>query len=90
MPSGDIEESAPVTDVDKGLSASEVERLREKWGWNEIPVPTTPLYILFLKQFTGFLSVIIMFAAIVSLVVVDYVDFGVIVVMLLVNGKQIG
>lgn len=85
MPSGDIEESTPVTNVDNGLSASEVESLREKWGWNEIPVPTTPLYIIFLKQFTGFLSVIIMFAAIVSLAVEDWVDFGVIVLMLLVN-----
>ena len=85
-----VEESPAVevaaTNIDVGLTASEVESLREKWGWNEIPTPTTPTYVLFLRQFTGFLSIIIMIAAIVAIAVVDYADFIVIVCMLFVNG----
>jgi magnesium-transporting ATPase (P-type) len=82
-----VEKSAVLaTNIDVGLTASEVESLREKWGWNEIPTPTTPTYILFLRQFTGFLSIIIMIAAVVAIVVLDYQDFVVIVCMLIVNG----
>ena len=79
-------ESLPTTNIDVGLSGSDVEKLREKWGWNEIPTPSTPTYILFLRQFTGFLQIIILIAAIVAIAVVDYPDFIVIVAMLLVNG----
>lgn len=69
-------EEVPDTDVDVGLSADEVEKLREKWGWNEIPAPTTPLYMLFVHQFTGFLAILIEVAAIISLAVQDWTDFG--------------
>lgn len=78
-------EGMPITDVDKGLTSREVEQAREKWGWNEIPVPVTPLWVLYLRQFTGFLSIIIIIAAIVSAIVVDVVDLGVILAMLIVN-----
>ena len=86
MSSGDIEESVPTTDIDVGLTATEVEAAREKWGWNEIETPTTPLYILFLRQFTGFMSIIILIAAVVAFAVEDYPDGAVILVMLFVNG----
>ena len=79
-------ESLPTTNIDVGLSGSDVEKLREKWGWNEIPTPSTPTYILFLRQFTGFLQVIILIAAVVAIAVEDFSDFGVIIAMLLVNG----
>ena len=71
-----VEEDIPDTDVDVGLSADDVEKLREKWGWNEIPAPSTPLYMLFVHQFTGFLSILIEIAAIISLAVQDWTDFG--------------
>jgi len=83
----DVEKAVPATNVDIGLTASEVIQLREKWGWNEIPTPTTPVYILFLRQFTGFLSIIIMLAAVVSIAVLDYPDFIVIIIMLIVNAS---
>ena len=86
MPSGDIEEPAPTTDVDIGLTEKEVEAAREKWGWNEIETTSTPLYILFLRQFTGFMSIIILIAAVVALAVEDWPDMGVILCMLIVNG----
>jgi H+-transporting ATPase len=72
----DAEEEVLRTNVDVGLSADAVEKLREKWGWNEIPAPSTPLYMLFVHQFTGFLAILIEIAAIISLAVKDWTDFG--------------
>ena len=42
------------TSVTQGLTTSEVEQSLAAHGKNEIPVEVTPLYILFLRQFTGF------------------------------------
>jgi H+-transporting ATPase len=74
------------TDVAVGLTTEQVEAARAVYGVNEIPVPESPLYVLFLHQFTGFLPFLIELAAIVSLAVQDYVDFGIIAAILLVNG----
>lgn len=87
MTAEDVEQPAPATDVDVGLTAKEVATSREKWGWNEIPMAETPLYILFLRQFTGFMSIIILIAAVVAASVEDWTDFGVILIMLLVNAS---
>ena len=57
------------TDSTKGLSTSEVEQSLEAWGKNEIEVEITPLYVLFLRQFTGFMPFLIELAAIISLAV---------------------
>jgi H+-transporting ATPase len=73
-------------DTNIGLTQQQVEQLRDKYGWNEIPAPTTPLYMLFLHQFTGFLAVLIEIAALISLAVQDYTDFGIICGILFVNG----
>lgn len=81
-------EHEPTTDVNVGLSLKEVEQLREKYGWNEIPVSSTPLYMIFLHQFTGFLPILIELAAIVALAVQDYTDFGIIAGILLINGRR--
>jgi H+-transporting ATPase len=73
------------TDPDTGLTTSQVEKALEKYGLNEIPAPVTPLYMLFLYQFSGFLPFLIEVAAIVSLGVQDYVDFGIITAILVIN-----
>ena len=57
------------TDSTKGLSTAEVEKSLEAWGRNEIEVEVTPLYVLFLRQFTGFMPFLIELAAIISLAV---------------------
>lgn len=74
-----------MTDPDSGLTDAEYAVALEKYGKNEIPVTETPLYVLFLRQFVGFLPVLIEVAAIVSLAVEDFVDFGIIIAMLSVN-----
>jgi len=83
----DEEETVPLipTDVDVGLTTEQMEQALEKWGPNDIPVPEKPLYMLFLKQFTGFLPLLIEIAAIVSLGAQDWTDFAIIVAILLIN-----
>eukprot|EP00934_Nitzschia_sp_Nitz4_P000544 Nitzschia sp. Nitz4//scaffold74_size92883//75836//78832//NITZ4_004832-RA/size92883-augustus-gene-0.8-mRNA-1//1//CDS//3329557622//544//frame0 len=74
------------TELDIGLTEGEAQLALSKYGPNEIPVPQTPLYKLFLHQFTGFLPVLIELAGLISLAVEDFVDFGIIFGILLVNG----
>lgn len=66
------------TDISTGLTTEQVNAAVAKYGTNEIPVKVTPLYVLFLHQFAGFLPFLIEIAAIISLAVQDYVDFGII------------
>ncbi|KAL7575337.1 hypothetical protein ACA910_001855 [Epithemia clementina (nom. ined.)] len=68
-----------------GLTTAEVEESRDKFGLNAVPVHVTPTYIIFLRQFVGFLPVLIELAAIISLAAQDYPDFAIIVIILLVN-----
>ncbi|KAG7367335.1 E1-E2 ATPase-domain containing protein [Nitzschia inconspicua] len=82
----DADNDIPYTNADVGLLAEEVQQQREIHGWNEIPAPEAPLYLLFVHQFTGFLAILIEVAAIISLAVQDWTDFGIIVGILLVNG----
>jgi H+-transporting ATPase len=81
-----VVEDVPTTDLKIGLSLTEVKELRELYGWNDIPTPSTPLYMLFLHQFTGFLAILIEIAAVAALAVQDYTDFGIIIGILFING----
>lgn len=74
------------TDPTTGLTTSQMEQSREIYGLNVIPIESTPLYVLFLRQFVGFMPLLIEVAAIISIAVQDYVDFGIVLAMLLVNG----
>jgi len=73
------------TNPETGLTTEEVTAAFEKYGPNEIPAPETPLYIIFLRQFVGFLPFLIEAAAIVAIAVQDYVDFAIIAGIMLVN-----
>jgi len=66
------------TNPDTGLTDDEVLKAREIYGVNEIPAPETPLYVIFLRQFVGFLPLLIEIAMIVALAVQDWIDFGII------------
>lgn len=80
----DLEDQFPTTDP-VGLNDAAVEAALTKYGRNEIPVVEVPLYITFLRQFVGFLPLLIEIAALVSLGVGDYTDFGIITAMLFIN-----
>jgi len=68
-----------------GLTDEQVKQSLATFGKNEIVTPETPLWKLFLKQFIGFLPLLIELAAIVSIAVQDYTDFGIILAMLFIN-----
>jgi H+-transporting ATPase len=74
------------SDPNNGLTLEEVEKSLAVHGPNEIPVEITPLYVLFLRQYMGFMPFLIELAAIISLAVQDYVDFAIVAAMLLING----
>lgn len=73
------------TNPTSGLTDSEVEASRGTYGLNEIPAEVTPLYMLFLRQFVGFLPFLIELAAVASLAVGDYPDFAIILGILAIN-----
>jgi len=73
------------TDPRKGLSTSEATKRLEQFGKNEIAeVKTNPL-LKFLSYFTGSIAFLIEVACILSAVVQDWLDFGIILGLLIVN-----
>ena len=68
-----------------GLSSVKAEELYLNWGYNEIPEVEISLWWIFLLQFTGTMPYMLELAAIISIAVLDYVDFAIIVAMLLCN-----
>jgi H+-transporting ATPase len=73
------------TDTKQGLTTVQVQAALDKYGPNEIPVSSTPLYILFLRQFVGFLPFLIELAMLIALAVQDWVDFGIIFGIMMIN-----
>ena len=67
------EEVFVATDPAVGLTTEQVAAARAVYGVNEIPVPSCPVCMLFLHQFTGFLPYLIELAAIVALAVQDWI-----------------
>ncbi|WP_295312145.1 cation-transporting P-type ATPase [Roseobacter sp.] len=75
---------------DKGLTDTEVLTARQTSGWNELPAvtPVKPV-VVFLRQFTSFLVVILIIAAGVALVlgeVIDAITIGLVVILNAVLG----
>ena len=74
-----IEPQIPALNPDDplfGLTDEQVQKSLAEFGKNEIFIPETPLYVLFIRQFIGFLPLLIEVAALVSLGIGDYIDFG--------------
>ena len=70
-----------------GLSRAEVETRRATHGWNELPQPpTTPPITVFIRQFTNFLVVILILAAVIAFFVGDPVDTLAIGLVIMLNG----
>jgi H+-transporting ATPase len=78
VPGGDSDELA-------GLSQTEAARLLVEHGRNEIPEHDTPWYQLLGKQFVGVMPFMLEIAALVSAVIPDWADFGIIMAMLIIN-----
>jgi magnesium-transporting ATPase (P-type) len=76
----------PQKDNIAGLTTAQVEKLYEKWGYNELPTIEVPLWYVFLMQFTGTMPYMLELACVLSLAVQDWVDFAIIFTMILCNG----
>jgi H+-transporting ATPase len=88
------EESIPVpppedqqvpTESTSGLSQAEAQQRIEKYGYNEIPEEEENPLLKFLSYFWGPIPWMIEIAAILSLVVRHWADFGIILALLIVN-----
>jgi len=74
------------TDMDTGLSESEVKTRQEKFGMNSLPKKKkTPQIIKFLTQFTDILVLVLIFAAAISLLLHETVDGLVILGIVFIN-----
>ncbi|WP_042667843.1 plasma-membrane proton-efflux P-type ATPase [Desulfurococcus amylolyticus] len=69
----------------RGLTKADVEERIRKYGLNVVPEKKESLLKLFLKKFTGLTPYTIEAAAVISFVLGRYVDFAVMVALLLVN-----
>ena len=56
-----------------------------KWGYNELPEVKVSLWYMLFLQFTGTMPYMLELACIISIAVGDYVDFAIIICMLLAN-----
>jgi H+-transporting ATPase len=88
------EESVPVPPTEdqpvpkestSGLSQAEAQQRLEKYGYNEIPEEEVNPLLKFLSYFWGPIPWMIEAAAILSLVVRHWADFGIILALLIVN-----
>ncbi|KAG0222541.1 hypothetical protein BGW42_006476, partial [Actinomortierella wolfii] len=73
------------TDPSKGLTTEEAELRRQTFGLNEIKENKRNPIIKFLSYFTGAIANLIEIACIVSAIVQDWLDFGIILALLLIN-----
>ncbi|KAG0055248.1 hypothetical protein BGZ83_009180 [Gryganskiella cystojenkinii] len=73
------------TDPMHGLTDQEVEDRRAQWGPNELKEVKKNPILKFLGYFTGAIAYLIEVACIISAVVKDWLDFGIIFALLLVN-----
>ena len=86
-PSLDIDEQFERFNVDRnGLDSDEVVKRREQYGANALHEEQIKPLLKFLHYFWGPIPWMIEVAALLSLVVGDLADFGIILVMLLFNG----
>ena len=83
-------EKAPKSEVPLeerlGLTSEQAEAGIAKWGYNELPQIIVPLWYIFLIQFTGTMPYMLELACVLSLVVQDWIDFAIILTMVMCNG----
>ena len=71
----------------EGLTSKEVGKRRETYGLNELPKQKTDsIFIIFLRQFSSPLLYILIIAGIIAVLLGEYIDGGVILAVLLLNG----
>src|SRR5690242_11816563 len=70
-----------------GLGGGEVERRRQEHGWNELAEkPPRPAWIRFLLHFTDLMVLLLIGAAILSIVLQEWTDAVAIIAIVILNG----
>ncbi|KAF2203681.1 plasma-membrane proton-e [Delitschia confertaspora ATCC 74209] len=73
------------TDIHQGISTAEAEKRRKVYGWNEITAEKESMLKKFLGYFTGPILYVMELAVLLAAGLQDWVDFGVIIGILLLN-----
>jgi plasma-membrane proton-efflux P-type ATPase len=73
------------TDPSHGLTSTEVQERQAKFGMNELPEKKTNPFVKFFGYFTGPISYLIEISCIIAAVVGDWIDFGIILALLIIN-----
>ncbi|RYP80199.1 hypothetical protein DL770_006330 [Monosporascus sp. CRB-9-2] len=74
------------TDVERGLTSSEVSQLQQKYPLNELDVGgAIPWYKIFLKQLFNAMILVLFFAMVLSFAVKDWIEGGVLVAVIVLN-----
>lgn len=73
------------TDPLTGLTPQEVAERVERFGLNELPEKKTNPILKFLSYFTGPIAYLIEIACIIAAIVEDWLDFGIILALLIIN-----
>ncbi|KAH8593286.1 plasma membrane ATPase [Bisporella sp. PMI_857] len=73
------------TDTRIGLTDAEVHQRRKKWGWNQMKEEKENLILKFCMYFVGPIQFVMEAAAVLAAGLEDWVDFGVICALLLLN-----
>jgi H+-transporting ATPase len=82
---GAVPETWLDSDIRQGISSTEVESRRRRVGWNEITTEKTNLLKQFLSYFMGPILYVMEIAALLAAGLQDWVDFGVIIGILMLN-----
>ena len=73
-------------DINKGLSEKEVQKKQKIIGKNKLPEhKPTSVFVIFLSQFKGIFTIILFIAALISFLLHEYTDTGVILASVLLN-----
>ncbi|EIE81463.1 plasma-membrane proton-efflux P-type ATPase [Rhizopus delemar RA 99-880] len=73
------------TDPSCGLSSQEVAERQERFGMNELPEKKTNPFLKFFGYFTGPISYLIEISCVIAGIVGDWIDFGIILALLIIN-----
>ncbi|KAK7935498.1 H+-transporting ATPase [Apiospora marii] len=73
------------TDIRRGIAGHDVEARRKPFGWNELTAEKENMFAKFLGFFQGPILYVMELAALLAVGLGDWVDFGVIVGILLLN-----
>jgi len=74
------------TDLDRGLTSAQVAQFQQKYPKNELDVGgAIPWYKIFIKQLVNAMVLVLFFALILSFVIKDWIEGGVLAAVIIVN-----